>query len=39
VVPCFGTNFPVFMEVVEFGRAMVTRTLESAAFGATVAQR
>ena len=37
VVPCLGTNFPVFMEVMEFGRAVVTRALTQ--MGATVTQR
>jgi ribose 5-phosphate isomerase A len=37
VVPHLGTNFPVFLEVIEFGRAMVHRALEG--MGATVTQR
>lgn len=37
VVPRLGTNFPVFMEVIEFGRAAVTRRL--IAMGASVTQR
>ena len=37
VVPQLGTNFPVFLEVIEFGRSMVQRTLEG--MGATVTQR
>jgi ribose 5-phosphate isomerase A len=38
VVPRLGTNFPVFVEVIEFGRTMVQRALEG--MGATaVTQR
>ena len=37
VVPRLGTNFPVFLEVIEFGRAMVHSALEG--MGATVTQR
>ena len=37
VVPRLGTNFPVFLEVIEFGRAAVTRAL--ADMGGTVTQR
>ena len=38
LVPRLGTNFPVFLEVIEFGRVVVTRKLETE-FGATVTQR
>ena len=37
VVPRLGTNFPVFMEVIEFGRAAITRRLVE--MGASVTQR
>ena len=37
VVPRLGANFPVFLEVIEFGRAAVTRALTE--LGATVTQR
>lgn len=37
VVPRLGTNFPVFMEVIEFGRAAITRRLIE--MGASVTQR
>ena len=37
VVPRLGTNFPVFMEVIEFGRAAITRRLVE--MGASVTPR
>lgn len=37
IVPRLGTNFPVFVEVIEFARPVVTRKLQ--ALGAAVTQR